>query len=98
VSGWFRTTAGGGLSLTLHVRPSAKKTEVAGLHGDALRIRLAAPPVDGRANEALLAFVAAALGVPKTAIKLKSGQSSRRKVVEVAGATPAAVTRLAQPG
>jgi uncharacterized protein (TIGR00251 family) len=98
VSAWFRAAPDGCLTLTLHVQPGAKKTEVAGLHGDALKIRLAAPPVDGRANEALLAFVAAALGVPKTAASLKRGQSSRRKVVEVAGADPAAVARLTQPG
>jgi hypothetical protein len=98
VSGWFRAAPGGSLTLTLHVQPGAKKTEVAGLYGDALKIRLAAPPVDGRANEALLAFVATVLGVPKMAVSLKSGQSSRRKVVEVTGATPAAVTRLAQAG
>ena len=70
-------------TLTLHIQPGAKKTELAGLHGDALKIRLAAPPVDGKANAALIAFVAQHLGVAKSAVTLKSGQTSRRKVLEV---------------
>ncbi|MQY51448.1 DUF167 domain-containing protein [Rhodocyclus gracilis] len=81
--------------LTLHIQPGAKKSEVAGEHGDALKIRLAAPPVDGRANAALLDFLAARLALPKAALTLKSGQSSRRKRVEVVsaagGLTPASV-------
>ncbi len=77
---------GDGVTLRLHVQPGARKTEVAGEHGDALKIRLAAPPVDGKANTALLEFVAERLGVAKSAVTLKSGQTSRRKVVEVSGA------------
>ena len=84
----------GRLILTLHIQPGAKKTEVCGLHGDALKIRLAAPPVDGKANAALLAFVADRLGLPKSAVSLKSGQTSRRKVVEVAEPPADAVQRL----
>lgn len=79
-------------TLTLHIQPGAKKTEVAGVHGDALKIRLAAPPVDGKANAALIAFVADRLGLAKSAVSLKSGQTSRRKVLEVAGA-PADIKR-----
>jgi uncharacterized protein (TIGR00251 family) len=70
-------------TLTLHVQPGAKKTEIAGPHGDALKIRLLAPPVDGRANAALLDFLANRLGVAKSKIALISGQASRRKVVEI---------------
>lgn len=84
----------GRLLLTLHIQPGAKKTEVCGLHGDALKIRLAAPPVDGKANAALLAFVADRLSLPKSAVSLKSGQTSRRKVVEVAEPPADAVQRL----
>ena len=84
----------GRLLLTLHIPPGAKKTEVCGLHGDALKIRLAAPPVDGKANAALLAFVADRLGLPKSAVSLKSGQTSRRKVVEVTEPPADAVQRL----
>lgn len=91
---FHRRGGDGRLLLTLHIQPGAKSTEVCGLHGDALKIRLAAPPVDGKANAALLAFVAAALGVARSAVTLKSGQTSRRKVVEVADAPPDAPGRL----
>lgn len=87
MSVWLKQTADGHLLLTLHIQPGAKKTEIAGEYGDALKIRLAAPPVDGKANAALLAFVAERLGVAKSAVTLKSGQTSRRKVVEVLGVT-----------
>ena len=82
MSDWWRAGDGRAL-LTLHVQPGAKKTEVVGLYGDALKIRLAAPPVDGKANATLIAFVADRLGLAKSAVCLKSGQTSRRKVVEV---------------
>ncbi len=93
---WFRVATDGRITLTLHIQPGAKKTEVAGQHGEALKIRLAAPPVDGKANEALLRFVAETLGLPKSAVSLKSGQTSRRKVLEISGTTNEAVARLAQ--
>jgi uncharacterized protein (TIGR00251 family) len=92
---WLRADAkDGSVVLTLHIQPGAKKTEVVGPHGDALKIRLAAPPVDGKANAALLAFVARKLGAGgtvKPTVELVSGQTSRAKRVRVAGATPAQV-------
>lgn len=96
MSEWFRVASNGHITLTLHIQPGAKKTEFAGLHGDALKIRLAAPPVDGKANEALIKFVAGVLRLPKSAVNLKSGQTSRRKVLEVVGTTAEAVARCAQ--
>jgi uncharacterized protein (TIGR00251 family) len=83
---WLRVD-GDDVILNLHIQPGAKKTEVVGLHGEALKIRLAAPPVDGKANEALLAFVATKVGVGKTAVELVSGQTSRAKRVRVDGVT-----------
>lgn len=74
-----------GVRLTLHIQPRASRTEFAGLHGDALKVRLAAPPVDGAANDALLRFLAERLGVPRSALALVGGATSRRKVVEVTG-------------
>lgn len=71
------------LSLTLYIQPGAKRTEVAGLHGEALKIRIAAPPVDGAANEALLDFLKKAFGVPGSNVTLKHGASGRSKVVEI---------------
>ncbi len=69
----------------MQVQPRASRTEVAGPHGGALRIRLAAPPVDGEANAELVAFLARCLHVPKAAVTIVRGGTARRKVVEVAG-------------
>jgi uncharacterized protein (TIGR00251 family) len=90
---WLRI-GDGKMTLTLHIQPGAKKTEVAGLYGDALKIRLAAPPVDGKANAALIGFVAERLQLAKSAIHLKSGQTSRRKVLEVEAVPADAAQRL----
>jgi uncharacterized protein (TIGR00251 family) len=81
-------------TLTLHVQPGARRTEVAGAHGDALKIRLAAPPVDGKANAALVEFVAARLDLPKSAVRLVGGQTSRRKILELDAIPPDAEQRL----
>jgi uncharacterized protein (TIGR00251 family) len=89
---WSRAD-GAGVVLTLHIQPGAKRTECAGLHGEALKIRLAAPPVDGRANEALVAFLAKALGVPKSRVELVSGETSRAKRVRVDGVDAEAVRK-----
>lgn len=94
MSEWFRQAGDGRITLTLHIQPGAKKTEFAGLHGDALKIRLAAPPVDGKANEALVRFLADVLDLPKSAVTLKSGQTSRRKVLEVTGSDPGRISAL----
>ena len=80
-----------GVTLRLHIQPGAKKTEVAGLHGVALKIRLAAPPVDGKANACLIAFLADRLAVARSAVSLISGDTSRAKRVHVSGVGPAAV-------
>ncbi|OGS91469.1 MAG: YggU family protein [Gallionellales bacterium GWA2_60_18] len=81
---WFRRN-GEIVTLTLHVQPGAKKSEITGLHGEALKIRLAAPPVEGRANEALLRFIAGLFGVPLRQVELKQGGQSRHKVVAITG-------------
>lgn len=79
---WYRRD-GENIILTLHVQPGAKRSEIAGLHGDALKIRLAAPPVEGRANEALLKFIAKLFDVPLRQVELKRGEQSRHKVILV---------------
>ncbi|MFZ3019777.1 MAG: DUF167 family protein [Gallionella sp.] len=81
---WFRRN-GEVLTLTLHIQPGAKRSELAGLHGEALKIRLAAPPVEGRANEALLKFIAGLFDVPVRQVELKQGGQSRHKVVAITG-------------
>ncbi|MCE1171159.1 DUF167 domain-containing protein [Azovibrio restrictus] len=85
MSSWYRQDRDGAFCLSLHIQPGAKKSSVAGLHGEALKIRLAAPPVDGKANTALVAFVAELLQLPRAAVSLKSGQTSRQKVLRVEG-------------
>ena len=92
---WLRVATDGRITLTLHIQPGAKMTEFAGLHGDALKIRLAAPPVDGKANEALIKFIADTLGLPKSAVTIKSGQTSRRKALEVIGGDIRQIAALA---
>jgi uncharacterized protein (TIGR00251 family) len=75
--------AGGALRLTVQVAPNARKSETAGVLDGALKIRLQAQPIEGRANEALVRFIATQLGVPKSAVAITHGLASRRKTVEV---------------
>ena len=82
---------GKGVTLRLHIQPGAKKTEVVGLHGEALKIRLAASPVDGKANACLIAFLADRLGVARATISLVSGETSRAKRVRITGVEPSSV-------
>lgn len=74
--------------LKVHVVLNARKTELAGLHGDAIKIRCAAPPDDGRANWAVRELLAALLDVPVRDVTIVRGERSRDKVIEVAGLTP----------
>lgn len=83
---WARDGAGG-VVLELLVQPRASRTRVAGEHDGRLKIQLAAPPVDGEANAALLAFLAGVLGVKKADVALLAGESGRRKRVRIAGVT-----------
>ncbi|MFP5354023.1 MAG: DUF167 domain-containing protein [Gemmatimonadota bacterium] len=85
----------GGVRFPVRVQPRASRTEIAGTHQGALKVRLQAPPVDGAANEALVEFLAESLGVPRRMVEIVSGASSRTKLVEVAGIDAGAVTRLA---
>ena len=82
---WYRRDPGGVLTLAVHAQPGAKRTGVAGLHGDALKIRVAAPALEDRANEALVEFLAQALRVPRRSVTLVSGAKSREKRFEIAG-------------
>ena len=88
MSGWFRH-AGERLLLEVQVQPGAARTEVAGLHDGRLKIRLGARAIDGRANAALVQFIAARLGVAKRDVTIEAGATSRRKRVQVIGATRA---------
>ena len=71
------------LLLDCHLQPKASRDEFTGLHGDRLKIRLTAPPVEGKANAQLLAFLGKAFGVAKSQVSLESGQQSRQKRVRI---------------
>lgn len=77
-----------GCLIRVHAQPGAKRTEVMGMHGDAVKIRIQAPPVDGRANEELARFLAEELGLAKSKVALKKGDSSRSKTFLVYGLSP----------
>jgi uncharacterized protein (TIGR00251 family) len=83
---WHGRAPDGALLLTLHVQPGAKRTEVAGLHGGALKVRVSAPALEDRANEALVEFLAERLGVARRDVTLASGARSRHKRFRVVGA------------
>lgn len=71
------------LVLLCHLQPGAKRSEVAGLHGERIKIRLNAPPVDGKANNQLIAFLSQLFAVPKHAVQIESGELSRQKRVRI---------------
>ena len=81
----------GRVRLSVRVQPRASRSEIVGVHGDALKIRLTAPPVEGAANHALLKFLAETFAVAQRAIKILAGEHSRSKIVEIEGITARAV-------
>lgn len=82
-----------GTLIHLKVQPGARKSGVVGLHGDRLKVALVAPPVDGKANEALIDFLAKALKMPKSAFSILRGEKARMKTVLATGASPEQVSR-----
>lgn len=70
-----------GLAVRVHVQPRSSRNQVVGMHGDALKVKLTAPPVEGAANAACIAFMAATLDLPKSAITIISGLTGRRKTL-----------------
>ena len=93
---WFRSTPGlNTLTLTLHIQPNARRSEISGVHGEALKIKIAAVAVDGQANAKLLKFLAEIFDVPVRQVSLLQGEHSRHKVVEIQGSSldPASLIR-----
>ena len=82
----------------VRLQPRASRNEIAGTLDGVLRVRLHAPPVDGAANEALVAFLAERLAVPRRGIRIVTGATSRTKMIEVEGVSSSAVERLADEG
>ena len=89
MASWARDVAGGA-ELELLVQPRASRTRAVGEHDGRLKLQLAAPPVDGEANAALVAFLADALGIRKSDVVIVRGDAGRRKTVRVAGPSAAA--------
>ena len=92
------TESEGALTFRVRVVPRASKSAVAGEHGGALRVRVAAPPVEGAANEELARLLAREFGVPTRDVEIKSGRASKTKLVRVRGATAEQLLRLAGQG
>jgi hypothetical protein len=90
---WLREVPGG-VCLEVLVQPRASRTRVVGVHDGRLKIQLAAPPVDGEANAALVEFLAGALGVRRSDVAIERGETGRRKTVRVAGGTLARASDL----
>jgi uncharacterized protein (TIGR00251 family) len=84
----------GAIRFEVHAKPRAKKSRIVGERGDAVEVALAAPPVDGAANEELVRFLAKALGVPRRNIQLVRGETSREKLLAVTGLSLEEVTDL----
>jgi uncharacterized protein (TIGR00251 family) len=97
IASGFAKDVADGCTLSVRVHPGARKNGVTSVHADALKIALTAPPVDGKANEALIGFLADALRLPRARIALVSGLTSRAKMVRVTGKSAAEVAAALLP-
>ena len=88
------TASGSSVRFEVHVQPRASKTELAGLHGGVLKVRVAAPPVGAAANRALIEFLAERLGLARRSVRIVAGEKSRTKVLQADGVTPEQVATL----
>ena len=93
---WCSALADGGVRIAVHIAPNAKRTEVLGVFDDALKIKLQAQPVEGKANDALVKFIASALDVARSSVAITHGHTNKRKLLEIGARTltPEMVTRL----
>lgn len=85
MTSWRITETSAGVQFGLRIQPRAAKNEIVGVQGDALKVRLTAPPVDGEANEACIKFLAQWLGVPKSSVEIITGHTGRNKIVLARG-------------
>jgi uncharacterized protein (TIGR00251 family) len=84
---------GAAIFLKIHLLPRASRDEICGLHGDAIRVRVTAPPVEGRANMALQRFIAAKLSLSSSQVEIIAGKRSREKILRITGISRAAVEK-----
>lgn len=96
-AGWLERD-GEDVLVTIRVQPRASRTEIAGEHGQALKIRLSAPPVDGAANRELIAFLSKRVGRPKSSISIERGERGRLKVVRIPRVDPGEARARLSPG
>lgn len=87
---------GTSVSLSIHVQPKASRTRIVGLHGDAVKIGITSPPVDGKANAAVIQFIAKLFKIPRAAVTLASGEASRDKRLILAGISMAQAEAILQ--
>ncbi len=85
MASWCRRSPSGTWVIHVHAQPGARRTEAVGLHGEAIKVRVAAPALEDRANDALVAWLAERFGVPRRSVALVAGARSREKRFEVAG-------------
>lgn len=90
----FLRAVSGAIILNVHVMPRAHRNEVVGVSGDAVRVRLTAPPVEGKANKVLVDFLAEELGIPRSSIEIVGGLSSRNKKVRLRGVTRTQIEKM----
>jgi uncharacterized protein (TIGR00251 family) len=84
----FASSYGNGTIISVWIQPRASKTRVVGVYGDSIKIAVKSPPVEGKANEECIRFLAEVLGVPKAAVSIKTGHQGRHKGILVEGVTP----------
>lgn len=94
---YLHTQSDGSLLLSLYVQPRSGRNAIVGLHGDAVKLRLNAPPVDGKANKAVIAFLAKSLKIPKSAVTIRSGMQSRMKKILLTGVDEERLRNLIEP-
>jgi uncharacterized protein (TIGR00251 family) len=97
IASGFAKDVADGCTLAVRVHPGARRNSVTGVHADAVKIALTAPPVDGKANEALIAFLADALRLPRARVALVSGLTSRAKILRITGKSAAEVAAALLP-
>ena len=95
-SNWYEDRGQSIFRLKLTLQPGARKSEIVGLHDDCLKLKVAAPPIEGAANDELLIFIAKALHVKVRHVRIISGHTSRRKVIEVQGVSSENMQSLLQ--
>ncbi|HML79194.1 DUF167 domain-containing protein [Geobacter sulfurreducens] len=88
------TESADGVTFSVHVQPRASRNEVCGVQGEAIKLRLTSPPVEGEANRLCVEFLAKRLGVPKSCVAIIAGEKSRHKTIRVSGSDAAAVRAL----